>query len=153
AGAMLHRPGTLADGTVAQCGLTGRLRVSVSGPMNPHYLETAARLAGRLCRDAIWSGGLCNWTADRPSGNSAAHAAPTPQLDAGTSGVALALAAVASATGDGILRAAAEGAIRCALARMPLAGCGFYTGGLGVLFAAAEILGDVDQAAVLRQAE
>ena len=116
------------------------------------HVEIAARLAGRLCRDAIWSGGLCNWTADRPTGNSASHAALIPQVYTGTSGIAMALARMADATGDPIFRTTAEGAIACALSRMPVKGCGFYTGGLGVLYAAAEIRGEVDCAAVLRQA-
>jgi hypothetical protein len=113
----------------------------------------AAQIGGRLCRDAIWSGGLCNWTADRPEGNAASHAALVPQLYSGTSGVALALHRLAAATGESIFERTSRAAIDCALARMPVAGCGFYTGGLGVLFAAAEIRGEIDTAAVLRQAE
>ena len=67
--------------------------------------------------------------------------------------MALALARLAAATGDSIFDATARGAIDCALARMPVAGCGFYTGGLGVLYAATEIRGEIDTAAILRQAE
>jgi lantibiotic modifying enzyme len=120
--------------------------------MNNEHLEIAARLAGRLCRDAVWSRGLCNWTGDRPEGNAAPHGALVPQLYSGTSGIALALWRIGDATGDSIIRSTAEGAIACALSRMPVAGCGFYTGGLGILYAAAEIRGEVDRAAVLKQA-
>jgi hypothetical protein len=113
-------------------------------------LDIAARIGGRLCRDAIWSGDLCNWTADRSDG--ATHAALIPQLYSGTSGVALALHRLGVATGEPILSRTARGAIDCALSRMPVVGSGFYTGGLGVLYAAAEIRGEVGAEQVLRQA-
>jgi hypothetical protein len=116
-------------------------------------LHVAARIGGRLCRDAIWSDALCNWTADRPEGNSASHAALIPQLYSGTAGVALALHHLAAATGEPIFARTARGAIDSALARMPVAGCGFYTGGSGVLYAAAEIRGEIDISAAIRQTE
>lgn len=106
-------------------------------------------IAGRLCRDAIWSGDLCNWTADRPDGS---HAALIPQLYSGTAGVALALHRIAVSTGEPIFARTARGAIDCALSRMPVEGCGFYTGGLGILYAAAEIRGGIDAAEWQRQA-
>jgi hypothetical protein len=106
----------------------------------PEYLEVAARIAGRLCRDAIWSDGVCNWTADRPDES---HGALVPQFYSGTAGVALALHRIAEATGEEIFARTARGAIDCALARVPT-GCGYYTGGLGVRYAAAEIRGEVD---------
>ena len=119
--------------------------------MNPEYLEVAAQLGGRLCRDALWSGGVCNWTSDRPEGSGPTHVALVPQLYSGTAGVALTLELLARVTGDAIFRFTAEGAIACAISRLP-AGCGFYAGGMGILYAAAEIRGEVDAASVLRQA-
>ena len=29
--------------------------------MSAKFLETADRLGARICRDAIWAGGRCNW--------------------------------------------------------------------------------------------
>ena len=60
---------------------------------------------------------------------------------------------LAAVTGERILRLTAEAALRQALGRLPISGCGLYSGGLGVLYVAAEILGDFDKEAVLRQAE
>jgi lantibiotic modifying enzyme len=121
--------------------------------MNSEYLEIAARLGGRLCRDALWSSGLCNWTSDRPEANSFAHAALLPPVYSGTAGIALALDRLGDATGDSIFRRTAHGAIACALARIPVGVNGYYTGWLGVLYAAAEIRGDLDCATVLRHGQ
>ena len=61
--------------------------------------------------------------------------------------------ALAEATGDRIIRVTAEAALRQALDRMPVSGCGLYSGGLGVLYAAAEIRDEFDEGAALRLAE
>jgi hypothetical protein len=42
--------------------------------------------------------------------------------------------------------------LRQALSRMPQAGCGYYAGGMGIRFAAAEVLGEFDEEAALREA-
>jgi lantibiotic modifying enzyme len=46
-----------------------------------------------------------------------------------------------------------EAAMRQALGRMPGSGCGFYSGGLGISYAGAEIRQEFDEEAVLREAE
>jgi type 2 lantibiotic biosynthesis protein LanM len=120
--------------------------------MNSNYLDVAARIAARLCRDALWSRGRCNWTADFVDDDGVGHAALGPNLYAGTSGIALFLSRVASATGEGIFRLTADGALRQALEKLPAAGLGLYSGGLGVLYAAVEMGRDVDQDTVIRQA-
>src|ERR1022692_1950644 len=68
--------------------------------MNPNYLDIAGRIAARLCRDALWSRGRCNWTADFSEDGGIAHGALGPNLYAGTSGIALFLARRASVTGE-----------------------------------------------------
>jgi lantibiotic modifying enzyme len=121
--------------------------------MNPAFLETAERIGARLCRDAIWYQGRANWTSDFLDGESLAHGALGPELYSGTAGIALFLWRLAEATGDRIIRVTAEAALRQALDRMPVSGCGLYSGGLGVLYAAAEIRDEFDEGAALRLAE
>jgi type 2 lantibiotic biosynthesis protein LanM len=121
--------------------------------MNPAYLETAERIGARLCRDAVWYQGRCNWTADFLDGEVIAHGALGPHLYDGSSGIALFLWRLAAVTGDRIFRLTAEAALRQALGRLPVSGCGLYSGGLGILYAAAEIRQEFDEDAVLRQAE
>jgi lantibiotic biosynthesis protein len=121
--------------------------------MNPAYLETAERIGARLCRDAIWYYGRTNWTSDFLDGESIAHGALGPELYSGTAGIALFLWRLAEATGDRIIRVTAEAALRQALDRMPVSGCGLYSGGLGILYAAAEIRQEFDENAALRLAE
>jgi lantibiotic modifying enzyme len=121
--------------------------------MNPEFLEISHRIGARLCRDALWSGGRCNWTGQYREGETLAYAALGPQIYSGTSGIALFLWRLAEATGDRIIRLTALAALRQALSKMPQPGCGLYAGGLGILFAAAEIHGDCDEDTVVRQAE
>jgi lantibiotic modifying enzyme len=121
--------------------------------MNPAYIETAERIGARLCRDAIWHRGRTNWTSDFLDGETVAHGALGPDLYSGTAGIALFLWRLAQMTGERIFRVTAEAAIRQALDRSPGSGCGFYSGGLGVLYAGAEILQDFDEEAVIREAQ
>ena len=120
--------------------------------MNPEFLEIADRIGARLCRDALWSGGRCNWTGEHLEDGAIAYGSLGPQIYSGTSGIALFLWRLAEATGDRIVRLTARAALRQALSRMPQEGCGLYGGGLGILYAAAEIEGAGDAEAVLRQA-
>ena len=108
------------------------------------WIEAAERIGARLCRDALWSGGRCNWTADRTSENGKAHGALGPRLYSGSSGIALFLWRLAQVTGEPIFRQTAEGALAQALSRLPVGGCGFYTGELGIQYAAGEIRGKAD---------
>jgi lantibiotic modifying enzyme len=120
--------------------------------MSSNYLDIADRIAARICRDALWSRGRCNWTADFLEGSSIAHGALGPTLYSGTSGIALFLSRMASATGEEIFRFTAEGALRQAIEKLPMAGIGLYSGGLGVHYVAAEMDREIDQDAVIRQA-
>ncbi len=101
----------------------------------------------------MWHQGRCNWTSDFLDGDSIAHGALGPDLYDGLSGIALFLARLASVTGERIFRLTAEAALRQALSRIPDSGCGLYSGGLGVLYAGAEIRGEFDEETVIRQAE
>jgi lantibiotic biosynthesis protein len=121
--------------------------------MNTAFLDTAARIGARLCRDAVWYQGRTNWTADFLDGDSIAHGALEPDLYSGTAGIALFLWRLAKATGERIFRVTSEAALRQALARMPVSGCGLYSGGLGIVYAEAEIRGEFDERAALRQAD
>lgn len=121
--------------------------------MNPAYLETADRIGARLCRDAVWYQGRCNWTTDVLDGEEIAHGALGPNLYSGTSGIALFLWRLAGLTGERIFRLTAEAALKQAISKLQQAGPGFYSGALGVFYAATEIRSELDEDAVLRYAE
>jgi lantibiotic biosynthesis protein len=121
--------------------------------MNPSYLDIASRIAARLCRDALWSRGRCNWTADFLENGGVAHGALVPDLYAGTCGIALFLARMAAATGERIFRITADAALRQALEKLPMEAGGLYSGGLGIHYVAAEMDREIDADAVIRQAE
>src|SRR5215467_8741951 len=99
--------------------------------MKSEHLEVAVRIGARLCRDAVWYERKCNWTSDFLHGDEIVHGALGRDLYDGSSGIALFLARLASATGERIFRRTAEGAVRHALAKLPDA-CGYYSGGLGI---------------------
>ncbi|MGA3016618.1 MAG: lanthionine synthetase LanC family protein [Bryobacteraceae bacterium] len=104
--------------------------------MKTSYLEVAERIGARLCRDALWSRGRCNWTADRAEGRTTVHASLGPLLYDGTAGIALCLWRLAEVTGERIFRLTAEAALRHALSKLPAGGPGLYAGAPGILFAA-----------------
>jgi len=108
---------------------------------NDSYLELADRIGARICRDAIWDGGRCNWVAGRGRGGKDSHAL-TPSLYSGTSGIALFLRRLSEVTGEKIFRDTAVGALRQALSqtdRLTAAGdSGLYTGLAGVAYVAHE---------------
>jgi lantibiotic modifying enzyme len=99
-------------------------------------VATAAAIGARLAREAIWHRGACNWVGAERS--APAHRALGPGLGSGTAGIALFLAELHAATGDGAARATALGAIGQALARAgELAPAGLYDGRPGIAYAAA----------------
>lgn len=121
--------------------------------MNPAYVETAERIGARLCRDAIWHQGQTNWTSDFLDGESVAHGALGPELYSGTAGIALFLWRLAEITGERIFRVTAEAAMRQALGKIADSGCGFYSGGLGILYASAKVRQEFDEETVLKEAQ
>ncbi len=124
--------------------VTGSRTAVLSG-----YLEMAARLGARICRDALWCGGRCNWTANR-GGSEQIYAALGPLLYTGTAGIALFLWRLFQATGDPIFQRTAEGALGQALSKLPLEGSGYFIGPLGILAVASEITGQTDRRGFLR---
>jgi lantibiotic modifying enzyme len=111
------------------------------------FLEAADFIAARLCRDAVWAGGRCNWLGDSMEfvgGQWAiAHRAFGPDLYSGTSGVALFLAEVFKQTGEPLFRETSVGGARQALSRLEVMPAetrvGFYTGHTGIGYALTRI--------------
>jgi hypothetical protein len=113
-------------------------------------LRAADEIARRLTREAVWDGGRCNWLGfvfDHATGASRMrgqkYAALGPDLYAGTSGIAIFLAELYGATGDGAAHMAALGAIRHALSRVdavsPRARLGLHSGWIGIALVAARL--------------
>jgi lantibiotic biosynthesis protein len=111
------------------------------------FLEAADSIAARLCRDALWAGGRCNWLGDSMEfvgGQwTTAHRAFGPDLYSGTSGVALFLAEAFKKTGEQLFRETSVGGARQALSRLEevpaQARIGFYTGHTGIGYALTRI--------------
>ncbi|HLY79472.1 MAG TPA: lanthionine synthetase LanC family protein [Caulobacteraceae bacterium] len=108
------------------------------------FLAAAARIGARLCRDAVWAGGQCNWLGwnmEYRTSSSGGQWAPTYRaisgsLYDGAAGIGLFLARLAKLTGDPIVRETARGAFARALsAEDMLVGAGeygYYAGLTGV---------------------
>ena len=117
------------------------------------FIDTAARIGARLCRDAIWHEDRCTWTTDANRDDEVRHVAMGPDLYEGTSGVALFMTRLAKASGDRMFDETAQGAILHAR-RAKMDSANLYSGEAGVLLASAEVLGEeIDDAALLRSAE
>lgn len=110
------------------------------------FLDAAARIGTRLCRDAIWSGDRVNWLgwavqAGGASWSTVYRAQPAALYD-GTAGIGLFLARLSAATGDSLSRATALAAVKSALAAVPNLPPDFahaiYSGAAGVGWAAVE---------------
>ena len=106
------------------------------------FLDQAHAIARRICRDAIWSDGFCNWVGpfiDSMNVWDVRHKSFGPDLYSGTSGVALFLAAAAQSGGDRLVRKSAEGAARHAYRHAaefaPALSSGVYSGKLGIAWA------------------
>jgi lantibiotic biosynthesis protein len=111
------------------------------------FLDTAAFLGRKLCRDALWAGERCNWLGDSMEfvdGNwGVVHRALGPDLYGGTSGIALFLGSLHRLTGERLFRVTAEGAMAHALARAedvpPESRLAFYAGWTGIAYVASEM--------------
>jgi lantibiotic modifying enzyme len=110
-------------------------------------LEAAERLGERIAAEAIWSGERCNWVGAEPAERVAGrqlgaltYRALSPDLYAGTAGVALFLAELHAATGSESARRTALGAMRQAISRAdaipPGARLGLFSGWSGIACAA-----------------
>jgi lantibiotic biosynthesis protein len=104
------------------------------------FLSAAAAIGRRLCRDAVWHEGRCNWLgwAMEPHGGQwvSAYRAMGALVYDGAAGIGLFLSRLARVTGDPIIATTAEGALAQALsavAELKQAGeYGFYSGLAGV---------------------
>lgn len=113
------------------------------------WLATAAAIARHLCASAYREGARCTWmgttqaAADDGDDLEFTYGTLGPDLYGGTSGVALFLCEVGLRTGEREALDASERAIRHALGRAALvprpARLGFYSGTVGVAYAAARI--------------
>jgi len=109
---------------------------------SPRWLDVADRIGCRLCRDAIWDGGRCNWLGwtIRMESHGPRHVFQpcSPDLYDGTAGIALFLARLSQFTNDATHRDTALAALEQARVRLdggrPI-GFGFYYGAAGVAFA------------------
>ncbi len=146
----------------------GRKPVSDPAESRERFLAAAAGVGRALCRAAHWDGDgrLCNWVG-RSARELAAVGGPIvptaaalgPDLYAGSAGVALFLAELAAATGDGDCRRTALGAIarsirqvkRDAAAHPP--SLSFHSGPLGVARAAHRAAGLLGEPALDDEAD
>jgi lantibiotic modifying enzyme len=108
------------------------------------YVEAAARIGSRICEQAFWHDGRCNWVGALPDEDAYGrtivnYAALGPDLYGGTSGVALFLAHLHAATGDPQARRTALAALRHAHAHAndaaEVTGPGLYAGRVGIALA------------------
>jgi lantibiotic modifying enzyme len=117
------------------------------------FLDVAALIGRRLCRDALWASERCNWLGDSREFIdgiwTVGHRSLGPDLYQGTSGIALFLAALYRLSPEPVLRATTLGALAHAHAqarKMPAAQrIGLYTGWTGIAYATAsagEVFGD-----------
>ena len=104
------------------------------------FLAAAVRIGRRLCRDAVWHDGRCNWLgwAMEPHGGQwvSAHRAMGVSVYDGSAGIGLFLARLARLSDDPIIAATAVGALAQALAsvneQVAAGDYGFYAGLSGV---------------------
>jgi lantibiotic biosynthesis protein len=116
------------------------------------FLEPARAIARRICRDAIWADGSCNWIGpvmDSVNVWDVRYKSFGPDLYSGTSGVALFLASVEHVGHERLIQKTAEGAARHAYNHAndvpPVLCVGMYSGTIGIawsLVRAGELLGD-----------
>lgn len=124
------------------------------------FLETADRIGRRLCRDALWAGGRCNWLGwgaePQQSGWTPAYQAGPGDLYEGTAGIALFLARLHRFTGNPYERRALEGAVNHVLSRIagfePPYRIGFFSGVTGAAYAMAEAGQVLEHEALIRRA-
>jgi type 2 lantibiotic biosynthesis protein LanM len=110
------------------------------------FLAAAERIGCRLCRDAVWSGGRCNWLGwamePRAGQWATAFRAMGTNLYDGTAGIGIFLARLARYAGDPIIRATAQAALAQALTAVDgLAAAGeygFYSALSGIAWASCE---------------
>lgn len=134
---------------------------TVPGHGDETYLQTADRIGSRLCRDAVWSGDLCNWLewdaepfgttwqpVHRTMGPSPVFPGMGVSLYGGSAGIMLFLARLYQFTREPLHRETAVAAAKQVLNQVSLlsnrvaengSNTAFYTGWLSAAWALAEI--------------
>jgi hypothetical protein len=142
-------------------GNTAVHEASIGNVRNDEYLQAADRIGSRICREAVWSGTLCNWLewdveplrnnwvpVHRALGSSPVFPLNGLSLYSGTAGISLFLARLYRFSQDPIHRATAVASARQVLEQVRIrslrtSGSGlataFYTGWLGAAWALTEI--------------
>ena len=117
-------------------------------PEEAGFLDVAAALGARICRDALWAGEeRCNWigfSMESLDGRwRQAHRVYGPEPYSGTSGIGLFLARLHAATDEEVFRRTALGALRHAVVRAeevePHSRIGAWSGWSGLALAALEV--------------
>lgn len=116
----------------------------------PPLVDAAAALGRALCATAYWHDGRCNWVgrtaneaADPSMPLTPTVAALGPDLYGGTAGLGIFLAQLHARRQDDAFRETALGAVRQSLSKSaatpPLLARSFYSGSIGIAYAAARI--------------
>jgi lantibiotic modifying enzyme len=128
----------------------------------PSLVEAAAAIGRALCSGAYWHAGRCNWlgrtaneAADPSMPLTPTVAALGPELYGGTAGIGLFLAQLHTRVEDDAVRVTALGAIRQSLSKSdavpPRLACSFYSGSIGIAYAAARIGCLLDEDALVEE--
>jgi lantibiotic modifying enzyme len=104
------------------------------------FLDAAARIGRRLCRDAVWADGKCNWLGWAMQARSGqwmtAYQTMGSLVYDGTSGIGLFMARLARITGDRIIHTTAKAVLAQALTAVDALSSageyGFYAGLSGI---------------------
>jgi class II lanthipeptide synthase len=126
-------------------------------------LDAAARIGESLCAQTYWHEARCNWVGRSPREQTEPGkpltptvAALGPELYSGTAGIALFLAELHRRISSPDVAQTARGAIRHALWRSdelpPATNCSFYSGALGIAYAAARVGMILDDSGLVRTA-
>ena len=106
------------------------------------FLDCAQRIGDRLVERAVWQGRCCSWTRAGDRGESRDPAPAGFDLYGGVAGIALFLAELYQVSGNCLYADAARGGVETALRALEHvaeSGVGFYSGKVGVAYAAARI--------------
>lgn len=125
-------------------------------------LDGASRIGHRLVQNADWNGNACSWQVRVPGPTVLGHRAttlkPAPgHLYGGTAGISLFLAELFRKNPDSALRRTVRAGLRAAARegdRLDNSAFGFYTGRVGIAYAAAraaEVLGTEEELAMAQR--
>lgn len=128
------------------------------------FLMVAEAIGQRICAQAVWHDGRCNWLGMEPLERASRGFQPAatyrtlgPDLYSGTSGIALFLAELFVTTGDPSLRRTALGALQHSFSRVDAisssARLGLFSGWFGIALVAARLGLILDESNLAIQAQ